>query len=157
MITFSISIGVFVKPLPHLRFVAAFTTIPIEIMIQYAQKLIKKVISASGITISLHKNIQWWKLIRKIQYRQSLNKVRINLKVIHFLSSNSCLSRILPCFLSELQTSLVSFAITYSRYTKYNKPFYNLQAKMLYFCGFYVTVQPWLKKRRHHACMNGFV
>ena len=34
----SISMGIFVKALPHLRCVAAFTNIPVEIMIQYAQK-----------------------------------------------------------------------------------------------------------------------
>ena len=36
----SISMGIFVKALPHLRCVAAFTNIPVEIMIQYAQKRI---------------------------------------------------------------------------------------------------------------------
>lgn len=36
----SISIGIFVKALPHLRCVAAFTNIPVEIMIEYAQKRI---------------------------------------------------------------------------------------------------------------------
>ena len=34
----SISMGIFVKALPHLRCVAAFTNILIEIMIRYAQK-----------------------------------------------------------------------------------------------------------------------
>ena len=34
----SISMGIFVKALPHLRCVAAFTNIPVEIMIQHAQK-----------------------------------------------------------------------------------------------------------------------
>ena len=36
----SISMGIFVKALPHLRCVAAFTNIPVEIMIRYAQKQI---------------------------------------------------------------------------------------------------------------------
>ena len=36
----SISIGILVKALPHLRCVAAFTNIPIEIIIRYAQKWI---------------------------------------------------------------------------------------------------------------------
>ena len=36
----SISIGILVKALPHLRCVAAFTNIPVEIMIGYAQKRI---------------------------------------------------------------------------------------------------------------------
>ena len=36
----SISMGIFVKALPHLRCVAAFTNIPVEIMIQYTQKRI---------------------------------------------------------------------------------------------------------------------
>ena len=36
----SISMGIFVKALPHLRCVAAFTNIPVEIMIQYTQKWI---------------------------------------------------------------------------------------------------------------------
>ncbi|BFK07479.1 hypothetical protein F290043J8_30310 [Mediterraneibacter gnavus] len=34
----SISMGIFVKALPHLRCVAAFTNILVEIMIQYVQK-----------------------------------------------------------------------------------------------------------------------
>lgn len=34
----SISMGILVKALPHLRCVAAFTNILIEIMIRYAQK-----------------------------------------------------------------------------------------------------------------------
>lgn len=36
----SISIGILVKALPHLLCVAAFTNIPVEIMIPYAQKRI---------------------------------------------------------------------------------------------------------------------
>ena len=36
----SVSMGIFVKALPHLRCVAAFTNILIEIMIWYAQKRI---------------------------------------------------------------------------------------------------------------------
>lgn len=36
----SISMGIFVKALQHLWCVAAFTNIPVEIMIQYAQKRI---------------------------------------------------------------------------------------------------------------------
>ena len=38
LITVSISMGIFVKSLPHLRCVAAFTNVPVEITIQYAQK-----------------------------------------------------------------------------------------------------------------------
>ena len=34
----SISMGIFVKALPHLRCGAAFTNIPVEIMIQHTQK-----------------------------------------------------------------------------------------------------------------------
>ena len=43
----SISVGILVKTLPHLRCVAVFTNISTEIMIQYAQKRIYKVISIS--------------------------------------------------------------------------------------------------------------